>query len=147
MKTPKLACGVIFAALTIAASSVRAQFPAPPPLPSAASAPSIPRRDPSTEVEQMKKRYNLSEDQAKKVRTILEDHGKRVEAIAKDESLSPQDRINQLLSAREEEIAQISDVMTPEQKEKYQADVHPAGFPKHTPDAELKPPSSGNEQQ
>jgi len=145
IKSETLACGVILAALAIAVPNVRAQFPPPPPLPTEASAPPIPQRDISAEITQMTNRYGLSEDQAKKVRAVLEDHTTKAEAVAKDESLSPEERINHLLSVREEEIAQISDVLTPEQKKEYQADVHPAGPPKHSSDVESKPSSPTSE--
>jgi len=137
IKTAKLGCGVILAALAIATPSVRAQFPAPPALPTEASAPPVPQRNISVEVTQMTKRCGLSDDQATKVRAVLEDHATKAEAIAKDESLSPEERIHQLLSVREEEIAQISDLLTPNQKKKYQADVHRSGPP--SPNGESTP--------
>lgn len=142
--TATLAAGVLVAALTIATPCARAQFPPPPPLPTESSAPPIPERDIATEMTQMTKRYGLSEDQAKKVRAVVEDHATKAEAIAKDQSLSPEERINQLLAIREEEVAKVSEILTPEQKKKYLADVHPAGPPKPPSGGESKP---ANEQE
>ena len=139
IKTATLAYGVMVAALTVGTSNIHAQFPPPPRLPS--NLPQVPQRDISSEITRMTKRYALSDDQVNKVRTILENHAKKANEIAKDDTLSPEARVNHLLTVREDEIAQVSDVLTPEQREKYQADVHPSGPPEEPANGESRPPS------
>ena len=141
-KTGNFACAVFLAALTIAGPNMSAQFPAPPPLPSDLPAPQIPQKDIAAEVKQMTQRYGLSEDQAKKVSAILEDHTKKADAVAKDDSLSPEQKIPRLLATKDEEIKQVSEVLTPEQRKKYEADVHPSAPPKPPADGESKPSSA-----
>lgn len=140
-KTGMLACGAILAALTIATPSLRAQFPAPPPLPSDAPAPPIPPRDVAAEVKEMSKRYGLTDEQTTKIRAILEDHAQKTNAIVKDDSLSGEDRIKRLLATKDDEVKLVSEVLNPEQKKKYEADVHPSGPPKPSADGKLTPPS------
>ena len=140
-KTGTLACGVILAAFTIATPRVRAQFPPPPPLPSDAPAPSIPQRDISTEVKQMSKRYGLTEEQEKKIRAILGDQTQKANAIVKDDSLSGEDRIKRLLAGKDDEVKLVSEDLNPEQKKKYEADVHPSGPPKPSTDGKPTPSS------
>ena len=138
-----LACGVIFAALTIATPSIQAQFPAPPPLPSDAQAPSLPLGDVAKEVEDMSKRYGLSEEQAKKITIILKDQRQKATDILKDNSLSRDESLKRLLATRDEEGKLVSEVLNPEQRKKYEAD-HPAGPPKQPADGNAKPLSPDN---
>ncbi len=71
----------------------------------------------------MKGRYSLSDDQVMKVRTILEEETKKAQEVLKDQSLSPEARMNNLQSLKQEEVSQVSSVLTSEQKQKYEADT------------------------
>lgn len=134
MHIQKLISGAIFSVLVLVGHNARAQFPLPPP--PTAQPPSPPTRDIEAEVTGMTKRYGLSEDEAAKVRTILKEQTKKSEDTFKDESLTFEERIKRLKSQRDEEISRVSDVLTPEQKKKYQADVNPP----------QRPPSSSAEE-
>ena len=142
IKTVTLACGVTLAALTIATPNVHAQFPALPPLPSAPA--SLPSRDISAEVKSMTQRYGLSDDQAKSVSAILKEQAEKAGGIAKDDSLTPEEHIHRLVSIREEEITRVSEALTPEQRKKYQADVHPARSFRPFAGGETAPSSPAN---
>lgn len=145
IKSGKLCCAVILAVIALVAPKLSAQFPAPPPLPSDLPAPQIPPRDIPAEVKQMTKRYGLNEEQAKKVSAILEEHAKKADEIAKDDSLSPEQKVPQLLATKDEERKEVSEVLTPEQRKKFEADVHPSAPPKAPADGESKPtPPSGS---
>ena len=73
----------------------------------------------------MTQRYGLSEDQATKVTTILQEETKQSEEVLNGTTLTMQQRFTRLQSLKTEEISRISDVLTPEQKQKYEADVRP----------------------
>jgi Spy/CpxP family protein refolding chaperone len=122
---------------------MHAQFPAPPPLPSDAPAPSLPQGDVAKEVEDMSKRYGFSEEQAKKISTILKDQRQKAADIVKDNSLSREESLKRLLATRDEEGKLVSEVLTPEQRKKYEAD-HPAGPPNQPADGNAKPLSPGS---
>lgn len=87
----------------------------------------------------MTKRYGLNEEQAKKVSAILEEQAKKADEIAKDNSVSPDQKIPRLLATKDEEIDKVSEVLTPEQRKKFKADVHPSASPKAPADGESKP--------
>jgi hypothetical protein len=134
IKNGAIARGLLSAALALAASGISAQLPLPPPpgagLPPAfpgnlPTLPQIPSRDINAEVAGMIKRYGLSEDQAKRIRAILKEQTRKLEMTLRDGSLSLNDRIGRLLAVRNEEIARVSEVLTPEQRAKYEADMHP----------------------
>ena len=75
-------------------------------------------------------RYGLSEDQATKVTTILQDEANKSEEVFSDSTLTMTQQFTGLQSVKKEEISRVSDVLTPEQKRKfqqqrYEADVRP----------------------
>lgn len=143
IKAEIVACGVVFAALALAIPSAHAQFPALPPLPPAPS--SLPSRDIPAEVKNMTRRYGLSDDQAKSVSGIMKEQTEKADGVVKDDSLTPEEHIHRLLSIREEEITRVSEALTPEQRKKYQADVHPARSYRPFTDGETAPPSPANQ--
>jgi len=74
----------------------------------------------------MTQRYGLSADQATKVTTILQEGTKKSEEVFNDATLTMQQRFTRMQSLKTEEISSVSDLLTPEQKQKYEADVRPA---------------------
>jgi len=121
MQIRKLITGTLLTAIVLIALNASAQLPFPPPPGSTAP----PARDIQSEVAQMTQRYGLSEDQAKKVTTILQEETKKSEEVFNDTTLTMQQRFTRLQSLKKEEISRVSDVLTPEQKQKYEADVRP----------------------
>ena len=121
MQIRKLITGTLLTAIVLIALNASAQLPFPPPPGSTAP----PARNIQAEVAQMTQRYGLSEDQAKKVTTILQEETKKSEEVFNDTTLSMQQRFTRLQSLKKEEISRVSDVLTPEQKQKYEADVRP----------------------
>src|SRR5271165_4614071 len=122
MQIRKLITGTLFTAIVLIARNASAQLPFPPPPPGSTAPPA---RNIQAEVAQMTQRYGLSEDQATKVTTILQEETKKSDEVLKSQSLSPEERLNKLQSLKQEEISRVSDVLTPEQKQKYQADLQP----------------------
>ena len=143
IKAGTIACAVIFGALLFAAPKLQAQFPPPPPTgmePPQLANPSS--RDISAEVEKMTSRYGLSDAEAKNVRSILEEQTRKAADLAKDGSLAPHEKVQRLLSIKDEEIKRVSDALTPEQKKKYLADVRPAppaNLPSEAPGSSTPP--------
>ena len=122
MQMRKLITGTLFTAIALIALNASAQLPFPTP--SSGSMPPL-TRNIQAEVAQMTQRYGLSEDQATKVTTILQDETKKSEEVFSDSTLTMQQQFTGLQSLKREEISRVSDVLTPEQKQKYQADVRP----------------------
>jgi Spy/CpxP family protein refolding chaperone len=116
MQIHKLISVMIFSAAVLATHRGGAQVPLPPP-PAIAQPPSSATRDIETDIAQMTKRYDLTDDQAAKVRAILREQTKKSQEALKDESLSFVRRVDRLKSLKEEEISRVSDVLTPEQRE------------------------------
>ena len=109
----------LLTAVVLAGLTASAQFSLPPPL-----GPTPPlTRNVQAEVAQMTRRYGLSEDQATKVATILQDEANKSEEAFSDSTLTMRQQGSRLQSLKQEEISRVSDVMTPEQKQKYEADV------------------------
>ena len=77
----------------------------------------------------MTQRYGLSEDQATKVTTILQEETQESEEVFNATTLTMQQRFTRLQSLKEEELSRVSAVLTPEQKQKYEADVLPTPPP------------------
>ena len=120
MQIRKLITGTLFTAIVLIARNASAQLPFPPPPPGSTAPPA---RNIQAEVAQMTQRYGLSEDQATKVTTILQEETKKSEEVFNDTTLTMQQRFTRLQSLKKEEISRVSDVLTPEQKQKYEADV------------------------
>lgn len=139
----KLACSVFFAALALATHHATAQFPGPPSAGMIQAPPALvpQKRDVDAEVSQMTKRYDLSTSQVAQIRTLLKDETKKTEAMSKDESLSPVQRLMKLNSLRYEEIARVSPILNPEQREKYVKDLQTMSLPQFQTPANLPPPS------
>ena len=120
MQIRKLITGTLFTAIVLIALNASAQFPFPPPGPTAP-----PARNIQAEVAQMTQGYGLSEDQATKVTTILQEETKKSEEVFNDTTLTMQQRLTRLQSLKQEEVSRVSAVLTPEKKQKYQADAQP----------------------
>jgi BMFP domain-containing protein YqiC len=107
-------------AMVLAGLNANAQFPFSPP----DSTPPL-TRNIQAEVAQMTRRYGLSEDQATKVTTILQDETNKSEEVFSNSTLTMQQQFTRLQSVKKEEISRVSDVLIPEQKQRYEADVRP----------------------
>jgi len=64
---------------------------------------------------------NLSDDQKKQVHNIRKQAEEQVQAIRKDSSLTEQQKTIQIRQVRRNQIQQIDEVLTPEQREQYDA--------------------------
>ena len=122
MQIRKLITGTLLTAIVLFGLNANAQFPFPPP--SSGSMPPL-TRNIQAEVAQMTQRYGLSEDQASKVTTILQDETNKSEEAFSDSTLNMQQQFTRLQSLKQEEISRVSDVLTPGQNQKYEADVRP----------------------
>ena len=125
MQIHRLLTATLLTTIVLVGLNANAQFPFPPPPPGSQSQMAAPNRDIQTEVAQMTQRYGLSNDQAAKVRTILEEETKKSEEVLKDGSLQMPERFARLQKLKQEEISRVSDVLTSEQKQKYEADLQP----------------------
>ena len=150
IKTRKLACGVLCAAFSLGTYSLSAQQPALPAgemqPPSSAS---LPQGSLDSQVSALTQRYSLSSDQATQVRAILQDEQQRAFVIVTDKSLTPPDLSRKIASLKEDQIARISAIMTPEQRTKFETDVkqvsappQPSGFPPPPPGLQAGSPTS-----
>ena len=108
-------------AMFLAVVNANAQFPLPP---LSGSTPPL-TRNIQAEVVQMTRRYGLSEDQATKVTMILQDETSKSAEVFSDSTLTMRQQFTGLQSVKREEILRVFDVLTPEQKRKYDADVRP----------------------
>jgi|GEM_PF-6409930 len=120
MQIQKRITTTLLTAMVLAGLDANAQFPFPSP----DSTPPL-TRNIQAEVAQMTRRYGLSEDQATKVTTILHDETNKSEEVLSDSTLTMQQQFTGLQSLKKEEISRVSDVLTPEQKQRYEADVRP----------------------
>ena len=112
---------ILLIAIVLAVLSANAQFSLPP-----LSGSTLPlTRNIQAEVARMTGQYGLSEDQATKVTTILQDEANKSEEVFSDSTLTMTQQFTGLQSVKREEILRVSDVLTPEQKRKYEADVRP----------------------
>ncbi len=105
-------------AMALAVLNANAQFPLPP---LSGSQPLT--RNIRAEVAKMTGRYGLSEDQATKVTTILQDETNKSEEVFSDSTLTMQQQFTGPQSVKREEVSRVFDVLAPEQKQKYEADV------------------------
>jgi len=78
-------------------------------------------------------------DQVAKIRPILEDQGRQLVTVMKDGSISRNERRDKIRSIREETHAKISDLLTDDQKKKFDA------LPTEMPQQIRRRPSSGDE--
>ena len=121
MHIHKLITTTLLTAIVLVGLNANGQLPFPPPGPTAHSARNI-----QAEVAKMTQRYGLSEDQATKVTTVLREQTKKTEEVFDDTTLTMQQRFTRVQSLKEDEISRVSEVLTPEQKQKYESDVRPA---------------------
>ena len=128
MQMRKLVTGTLFTAIVLIALNASAQLPFPPP----PGPTGLPARNIRAEVAQMTQRYGLSQDQATQVTTILQEETKSTEEVFNDTTLTMQQRFTRVQSLKEEEISHVSGVLSPEQKQKYEADVR-SGPPAQSP--------------
>lgn len=73
------------------------------------------------QLKNLTERLSLTDDQQAKIKPILEDQRTQMQALMKDESLSPDDRRTKGRSIRESTDTKIRDVLTDDQKKKYDA--------------------------
>lgn len=64
---------------------------------------------------------NLTDEQKEKLRTIIRERLEKLRDLRQDNSLSRQERIEKLKASREDLIAEVKKVLTPEQFEKWRA--------------------------
>ena len=120
---------ILLIAIVLAGLNANAQFPVPP---LSGSAPPL-TRNIQAEVDQMTGRYGLSEDQATKVTTILQDETSRSAEVFSDSTLTMRQQFTRLQEVRRDEILRVSDVLTPEQRKRYEADVRPTWLAQSPP--------------
>ena len=63
----------------------------------------------------------LTPDEIEKLQTIVREHMEKLRELRQDNSLSPEEKRSKLAAAREEIIAEVKKVLTPEQFEKWRA--------------------------
>jgi len=63
----------------------------------------------------------LTHDQIEKLQTIVREHMNKLRELRQDNTLSPEEKRQKLMVAREEIIAEVKKVLTPEQFEKWKA--------------------------
>ena len=83
-----------------------------------------PRRGMPSVDDQLKnltERLNLTDDQQTKIKPILEDQHAQMQALMKDDSLSQEDKRSKGRAIRESTTGKIRDVLTDDQKKKYDA--------------------------
>ena len=66
-------------------------------------------------------KLGLSDDQKKQIHTIRKQAQEQVQAVRKDTSLTSQQQTQQIRQIRRNEALSVDSVLTPEQREKYQA--------------------------
>jgi periplasmic protein CpxP/Spy len=64
---------------------------------------------------------NLTPEQQQKLQAIVRDHMGKLRELRQDTSLSPEEKRQKLAAAREEIVAEVKKVLTPDQFEKWQA--------------------------
>jgi Spy/CpxP family protein refolding chaperone len=71
-------------------------------------------------LDQLAQQLDLTDDQKAKVKPILEARDKKIGDLRGDTTLSQEDRRTKMQSIREETVAQMKAVLTPEQFDKWQ---------------------------
>ena len=109
----------IGATRTIAAQNSGGQQP-PPPAP---SAPAQPAARPPAEPEEGAplNKLGLSDDQKRQIHGIRKKSQQQVQAVRSDTSLTPQQQAQQTRQIRRKANQQVESVLTPDQREKYDA--------------------------
>ncbi len=107
----------------IALVALAQQQPAPPAQSEGQHGQHAARGMPSVDdhVKMLSEKLNLTEDQQAKIKPILEDQRTQMQALMKDNSLSPDDRRDKARSIHDETHAKIRDLLTDEQKKKFDA--------------------------
>ncbi|MGZ4820430.1 MAG: Spy/CpxP family protein refolding chaperone [Terriglobales bacterium] len=73
---------------------------------------------PQAHLDHLSSMLNLTDDQKAKIKPILESTDSQAQAIRQDTSLSPQDRRTKMRDLHEKTMAQVKDILTPEQQSK-----------------------------
>ena len=92
--------------------------PAPPAPPSAHVRPGGPMR---AEMHREMRELNLTPEQHKQIQAIHQEMRPKIEALRSDTSLTPRDRHQQMKQLHQEAMAKVRDVLTDEQKAKFDA--------------------------
>ena len=74
-------------------------------------------------VKELTTKLNLTADQQTKVKAILEEHNQQMQAMMKDDSVSKEDRHAKMKSMHDSVHAKVREVLTDEQKPKFDAMV------------------------
>jgi len=114
-----IAAALACAAVGLAGHRASAQ----PPLPGAP--PAAPAQDVGAETSRLTKLYGLSNDQAARVRTILGEQAKKADDVVRQQ-LPLDQPLGRLKSVKDEEASRVADVMTLEQRSRYENDSRPA---------------------
>ena len=75
------------------------------------------------ELAHMTKELNLSSDQQSKMKPILEDTHKQANSLRQDTSLSREDRMTKMRQIHENSMAQIKQILTPDQQQKLESEM------------------------
>lgn len=140
---------ILFAALSITTRAdaqyrppriiIRPQ-PAPPPNPAGKRYVEMNYPSPDKRAANLAALLDLTDEQRDKVKDIFIDQEKQSSALWDDQSLEPHDRLKKLDEVRAAAVKKVRDVLTDEQKKKYDAldPVKPTEKPRLQPD-----PNSG----
>jgi len=112
--------GAACCALFLAQAPSPAQQPAPAQQPPPQAAPAQQPAAPPEQGAPLSK-LGLSDEQKKQIHKIRRDAEEQVQAIKKDTSLTEQQQTTQIRQVRRNQIQQVDEVLTPEQREKYDA--------------------------
>jgi Spy/CpxP family protein refolding chaperone len=115
-KRSLMALAVVAATLTLQSPARAADATQP--------APSTPGDRPAALRERMQetaRELNLTHEQTVKLQSIVSEHAQNLRALRQDNSLSPEEKRQKLLAAREEIVSEVKKVLTPEQFEKWKA--------------------------
>ena len=77
------------------------------------------RMSPDEEPQRLDQTLNLTDDQKKQIKPILEDRQRKMQSLRSDTSLSQQDRWTKMRSISEESNGKIRNVLTDDQKKKF----------------------------
>ena len=81
-------------------------------------------------MQRMTQMLNLTKDQQEKIRPIFEDQFKQMQVLRQDTSLTPEQRRAKAQEMRKSVHAQISQILTPEQREKLK-EMRKSGYGMH----------------
>jgi Spy/CpxP family protein refolding chaperone len=74
-------------------------------------------------VKELSAKLNLTADQQTKVKAILEEHHQQMQAMMKDDSMSKEDKHARMMSMHDSVHAKVREILTDEQKTKFDAMV------------------------